>query len=100
MCLDLPWVNRPVHWTVCFRGREKFESILFFCYLKTFTLCCAAKVLLGIKGARGEGGDRGALRGGRPGRSSATFTRPNSGIARIVILRTDQGETYHETIRR
>lgn len=90
MCLDLPWVNRPVHWTVCFRGREKFESILFF-YLKTFTLCCAAKVLLGIKGARGEG---------RPGRSSATFTRPNSGIARIVILRTDQGEIYHETIRR
>jgi signal transduction histidine kinase len=23
--LDLPWVNRPVHWTVCFRGREKKE---------------------------------------------------------------------------
>lgn len=91
MCLDLPWVNRPVHWTVGFRGREKFESILFFCYLKTFTLCCAAKVLLGIKGARREGAT---------GRSSATFTHPNSGIARIVILRTDQGETYHETIRR
>ena len=91
MCLDLPWVNRPVHWTVCFRGREKFESILFFCYLKTFTLCCAAKVLLGIKGARGEGGDRGAAR--RP-------LLAQYGIARIVILRTDQGETYHETIRR
>jgi len=69
--LDLPWVNRPVHWTVCFRGREKFESILFLFSLKSFTLCCAAKVLLGIKGGAARGGDRGAAR--RPGRSSATF---------------------------
>ena len=48
-------------------------------------------MLLGIKGARGEGGDRGAAR--RP-------LLAQYGIARIVILRTDQGETYHETIRR
>ena len=90
MCLDLPWVNRPVHWTVCFRGREKFESILFLFSLKSFTLCCAAKVLLGIKGARREGATGAQLGDLLPARLRHT---------RIVILRTDQGETYHETIR-
>lgn len=47
-------------------------------------------MLLGIKGARREGATGAQLGDLLPARLRHT---------RIVILRTDQGEAYHETIR-